>query len=220
MKLRMMAIAGIATLALGGLTACGGDDTAQATPTPKASAAATQSTPTSTSAPATPTKAASATAPADGTVDPLGAGQTTPWTVKPPKEPVTGSAVVKDLRMGVHPELGGWERIVFEFTGDAWPPGTVQYVDKAGSCASGQPIVGLKGTTILEVAFTSAQAHDNAGKPTIPTTITGPGKTILNGIQSCDFEGHVTWEFGLTGKQNFKVSTLTNPSRVVIDVKQ
>ena len=204
------------------LLACGDDKPSQPTPAPATatSAAATTTKPASTSAPATPTKPASATVPADGTVDPLGAGQTTPWTVKPPKEPVTAIAIVKDLRMGVHPELGGWERIVFEFNSDAWPPATIQYVDKAVSCGSGQPVAGLKGSSILEVAFTSAQAHDNTGKPAIPPTITGPGRTVVNGIQSCDFEGHVTWDFGLTGKQNFKVSMLPNPPRVVIDVKQ
>ncbi len=213
MKFRIVLAMAVA-ITSAAFVACNGDDKS-AQPTPAAA--------TTTSAAATTTKRAGASAaatPADGTVDPLGGGQTTPWTVKPPKEPVTGVVIVKDLRMGVHPELGGWERIVFEFSGDAWPPGTVQYVGKAVSCGSGQAVTGLKGSTILEVAFTSAQAHDNAGKATIPATITGPGKTVVNGIQSCDFEGHVTWDFGLTGKQNFKVSTLPNPPRVVIDVKQ
>jgi hypothetical protein len=211
MKLRVLLVAAVAAL---GFAACGGDDkSAQPTPAPATtSPATTRTTPPGTSA--------SATAPADGTVDPLGAGQTTPWTVKPPKEPVTGRVTVKDLRLGVHPELGGWERIVFEFSGDAWPPATVQYVGNAVACGSGQPISGLKGNVILEVAFTSAQSHGNDGNPTIPGEVNGPGKTVLNGLRACDFEGHVTWDFGLTGKQNFKVSTLTNPPRVVIDVKQ
>lgn len=144
----------------------------------------------------------------------------TPWTVKPAKEPFTGIATAKDLRMGVHPENGGWERIVFEFAGDAWPPGTVQYVDGANACASGQPIAGLTGKAILQVAFTSAQSHDDLGKPTLPGEIKGPGKTVLSGLRSCDFEGHLTYVFGLSVVEPFKVTTLSNPPRVVIDVKQ
>lgn len=224
----------IAVAAIGLLTssaACGGGDNTSNTVTPTkpgsttaasttvAATATTLVTPTvkpNSTTPASP--AAGATA--EGTVDPLGAGQTTPWVVKPSKEPVAGIATVKAIRMGVHPEEGGWERIVFEFDGSAWPPATVQYVEQALSCGSGQPVQGLKGAAILQVAFISAQAHDNAGKATIPNTITGPGTTVLNGVQACDFEGHVTWDFALTGKQAFKVSTLNNPPRVVIDVKQ
>lgn len=217
------AIVAVGVLALG--AACGDDDNASNTATPaKAATTAVASPATATTATAKPSATSpaspSASATAEGTVDPLGGGQTTPWNVKPPKEPVAGISTVKALRMGVHPEQGGWERIVFEFDGDAWPPATVQYVEQAVSCGSGQPLQGLKGGAILQVAFISAQAHDNAGKATIANAITGPGTTVTNGVSACDFEGHVTWDFALTGKQNFKVSTLNNPPRVVIDVKQ
>ncbi len=204
----------------------------RATPTGAASlpASATAATPrpaTTTAATATsPRQAATAattrppTPPADGTVDPLGAGQQTPWPVKGSADPFPGVATVIALRAGVHPELGGWERIVFEFAGTGRPPALVQFVDKAVACGSGQAVV-TQGTAVLEVAIASAQAHDGSGKATIPTTLGSPGGTVINGgVSSCDFEGHVTWDFGLNGKHNFKVSTLTNPPRIVIDIKQ
>ena len=222
MKIRTLPLAIVALGALALVSAaCGGDDNTTKTATPTTAIASPSTVATVTAKPsATAAASPSASATAEGTIDPLGAGQTTPWTVKPPKEPVAGISILKALRMGVHPEQGGWERIVFEFDGDAWPPATVQYVEQALSCGSGQPVQGLKGAAILQVAFISAQAHDNAGKATMPNTITGPGTTVTNGVQACDFEGHVTWDFALTGKQNMKVTTLPNPPRVVIDIKQ
>ena len=199
--------------------ACGDDDSTTTTPTAAgqtASATATNTAPpTATTA---PTKAP--TAPADGTVDPLGGGQQTPWDVKGSKDPFTGIATVTDVRAGVHPELGGWERIVFEFAGADRPPATVKYVDQAVGCGSGQTVA-LQGSAVLEVAITSAQAHDDQGKATAPTTLASPGGTVITGGKStCDFEGHVTWDLGLNGKHNFKVTTLTGPTRIVIDIKQ
>ena len=207
--------------------ACGDDDSSKNTPTTAAtpSSAATTAASPSSAASATATKpAASATTAAsptaEGTVDPLGAGQQTPWTVKSDPDPASGVVTVSALRTGIHPEQGGWERIVFEVTGAQRPAATIQYVTKATSCGSGQAVT-VPGDTILEVAMTGAQAHDNAGKATLPTTIPSAGGTVIaGGASSCDFEGHVTWDFGLHGKHNFKVTTLTNPTRIVIDIKQ
>jgi hypothetical protein len=81
--------------------------------------------------------------------------------------------------------------------------------------------VTLPGSALLQVAFTGAQAHNDAGQPTLEArAITGPGNAILESRQTCDFEGHVTWAIGLKGQQRFKVTLLQNPTRVVIDVKQ
>ena len=210
----------ILMLAVGLVAAC--KSTTPAVSPTAAPSAPTSPPPTATAtatAPA-PTAAATGTPTADGTVDPLGAGQQTPWTVKSNPDPLSGIVTVTALRMGLHPELGGWERIVFEFAGTALPPATIQYVSGATACGSGQPVV-VPGSAVLEVAITQAQAHDNQGNSTLPQQMAGPGGTVINsGKSSCDFEGHVTWDFGLNGKHNFKVMTLTNPTRLVIDIKQ
>jgi hypothetical protein len=204
--------------------ACGGyDDDDDATPTPAGTAAApTAAEATKTATPAaTATKPpASATPPADGTVDPLNAGDTVPVNVKSNPDPFTGQALLKDVRMGVHPEQGGWDRIVFEFQGPALPPATVQYVNSASQCGSGAAVA-LKGAAILQVRVGQAAAHDQNGNPTFAAqTIPGPGTTILEAKSTCDFEGVVVWALGIKGKQNFKVTTLQNPTRLVIDIKQ
>jgi len=203
-------------LTVGVVAACK-STTPSATPTAATSASPF---PSSSATVVAPTAVATGTPMADGTVDPLGAGQQTPWIVKSNPDPLSGIVTATALRMGLHPELGGWERIVFEFAGTALPPATIQYVSGATACGSGQPVV-VPGSAVLEVAITQAQAHDNQGNSTLPQQMAGPGGTVINsGKSSCDFEGHVTWDFGLNGKHNFKVMTLTNPTRLVIDIKQ
>ncbi len=217
--------------------ACSGDDepSATATATRPASAStvvATQSAPTS--APATATRpAASATVttpaatatpqtnfpPIEGTIDPLGFGDTIPVTIKSNPDPITGAALLRAVRVGAHPEQGGWDRIVFEFA-DTLPAGEIKYVDSASQCGSGAPVSIPGATAILEVTFQPANAHTDAGQATTPRQIAGPGGVILQAQSICDFEANVGWAVGVKSKQRFKVTRLSSPTRLVIDIKQ
>jgi hypothetical protein len=155
----------------------------------------------------------------DGTVAPQNFGGTDPVTIKSNPDPIPGNALLRDVRIGVHPEEGGWDRIVFEFAGDL-PPGRVEYVQGVFACGSGMPVQ-LRGGAVLAVRFEHAAAHTEAGQQTIArSAIPGPGETILEARQTCDFEGHVDWAVGVKGRQRFKVTLLDAPRRVVIDVKQ
>jgi hypothetical protein len=199
---RLIFIPALVVLAL--LTACGDDEVVDPTPVP-----------------ASPTTGPGATTvpPVDGTVDPLGFGGTDPVTIKSNPDPISGVAILRDVRVGAHPEQGGWDRIVFEFQ-DVLPEGTIQYVDgPVVSCGSGLPVQ-LQGGARLQVKFTPADAHNQMGQSTIPNRIIGgPGNAILESKLSCDFEAHTEWGIGVTGKQRFKVTRLTNPTRLVIDIK-
>ncbi len=215
--------------------ACSGDDDSTdgtptsiptiVAPTESATAAASatsQAAPTDT--PAATTTAEPTTPPTDGTVFPENAGSTDPFTMKSNPDPSTDTYTLDDVRVGAHPESGGWDRIVFEFkdvggVSGAHPGGTVEYVDEAAQCGSGAPVEVL-GDAILAVRFDQTQAHDDAGNSTIEdVTVDGPGNSILEAASYCDFEGVVQWAIGVPGKQNFKVTYLENPSRIVIDVK-
>ncbi|MFN8555849.1 MAG: hypothetical protein U0531_00340 [Dehalococcoidia bacterium] len=73
---------------------------------------------------------------------------------------------------------------------------------------------------MLAVQFSPADAHDAAGRQTIArAALTGPGSTILEARQICDFEAVIEWAVGVKGVQRFKVTRLSNPERVVIDIK-
>lgn len=210
-------------LAAFALVACSGDDDAPAA-TPTLPAGATATAPAASTPSASPTRAATVTTPAttppvDGTVAPEGFGGTDPVTVKSNPNPTTKVAILTDVRVGAHPELGGWDRIVFEFV-DVLPQGDIRYVTSASGCGSGEPVL-LPGTAILQVKFDAAAAHNDAGQSTIDANkITGPGNVILESVQTCDFEADVTWAIGVKSMQRFKVTTLSSPTRVVIDIKQ
>lgn len=191
------------------LVACGGDDYSP----PAASATAPDA---STQGARTP----AAFRPIDGTVAAQNPASTEPFHVKANPDPPRGIAVVEDVRAGSHSEQGGWERIVFEMRGDL-PEGDVLYATRqVAQCGSGAP-VSLKGSAVLLVTFRGTQAHDDFGRLTVDATqLTGPGKAITEAKQVCDFEGLVEWAIGVHARQRFKVTLLTNPHRVVIDVKQ
>ena len=225
------------------LVACGGKNKNK-TPTPVSTpptiVAPTSTTPAQTpsvsptSAAASPTAAPSVTGTAspDGTVPAEGFGSTDPVHLKANPEGTRADQILlKDVRVGAHPEQGGWDRIVFEFASanggpaNALPEADIEYVDGVSGCGSGLPIP-VQGGAVLRVKFTGAQAHDDQGNVTVqgqtganPPKVTGPGNSIVEAVGSCDFEGDVTWGVGVVGMQRFKVTTLTNPARVVIDIK-
>ncbi len=219
-------IAAAAAIALLLFAACSDKDEEPA-PTPEPSPTTAQATPstpkTSPTKQASPTKpaksptkpAASPTPPADGTIDALGPGSTEARTVKANPSNFTGTALLADVRAGAQ-SLG--DRVVFEFQGTGLPPGKVEYVDSVAQCGSGQPVQ-VKGDAILLVSFTQAAAHDDQGKSTFDKPkVAGPGQVVQEIVRVCDFEGHLSWAIGVTGKKNFKLTTLQNPTRLVVDV--
>jgi hypothetical protein len=125
--------------------------------------------------------------------------------------------ILTDVRVGAHPDEG-FDRIVFEFEGALPAETKVQYQGSVSQCGSGQP-VSLPGAGNLVVRFFSAQAHDNSGNSTIDsTTVDGTGASLLQAIETCDFEGVVSWAIGTDEIAGFRVTTLSNPSRVVVDI--
>ncbi|MCE7927605.1 MAG: hypothetical protein HUU14_06045 [Dehalococcoidia bacterium] len=216
----------IAPAALLVLAACS-DKEEEAEPTSRPSPVSTQAdretpkaTPTAPATPdqrATPAKASPSpsSTPGDGAIDALNPGSTTPVTVKANPSNFSGTALLKDVRSGAQ-KLG--DRVVFEFEGASLPPAKVEYVDSVSQCGSGQPVQ-VKGSAILLVTFTQAAAHDDQGKATFDKlSVAGPGPVVQEIVRTCDFEGHVAWAIGVSGKKNFKVTTLTNPTRLVVDV--
>jgi hypothetical protein len=223
---RLLSLVLVATTLAFAATACddqptsAGGTTTRSSPSPAPTGAAGPAQPSATpiAAPPRPSPTAAAGR-VDGTVAPQNFGSTDPVTIKSNPDPLRGSALLRDVRIGVHPEEGGWDRIVFEFAGDL-PPGRVEYVQDVSACGSGMPVP-LRGAAILAVRFDQTAAHTEAGQPTIARNmIPGPGETILEARQTCDFEGHVEWALGVKGRQRFKVTLLDNPRRVAIDIKQ
>jgi hypothetical protein len=77
----------------------------------------------------------------------------------------------------------------------------------------------VAGAADLEVVFEGANAHNEDGSPTISPRRFSPGLTAVKEIaQVGDFEAMVTYGIGVDRRRPIEVSTLSSPSRLVIDV--
>jgi hypothetical protein len=122
--------------------------------------------------------------------------------------------VLVDVRAGSHQ---GFDRVVFEFDG-AVPEHTVSYVDQLVEDGSGNP-VSLSGSADLEVVFQGANAHEEDGSPTISPRRFSPNLPAVKEIaQIGDFEAVVSYGIGVDQRRPIKVFTLSEPSRLVVDV--
>ena len=119
-----------------------------------------------------------------------------------------------DVRAGRHP---GFDRVVFEFQG-AVPEHHVRYVDQLVEDGSGNP-VSVAGNADLEVVFQGANAHKADGTPSVGPRRFSPVLTAVKEVaQIGDFEAVVSYGIGLDRRRPLTVSTLSGPSRLVIDV--
>ena len=119
-----------------------------------------------------------------------------------------------DVRTGRHP---GFDRVVFEFQG-AVPEHHVRYVEQLVEDGSGAP-VSVAGSADLEVVFQGANAHEEDGTPSVSPRRFSPGLTAVKEVaQIGDFEAVVSYGIGLDRRRPLTVSTLSGPSRLVIDV--
>ena len=144
----------------------------------------------------------------DGTIMEL-AGGSDSWRGEMPR--------LVAVRTGYHE---GYDRIVFEFSGDAMPSWWTEYIDRpAHECGSGEQRF-LAGDAWLEVRFNGSAAHTDAGEPTITSrdrTLKLPNMKEL--ALTCDFEATVTWVIGLASPEPYRAIELTNPTRLVIEIR-
>ena len=86
---------------------------------------------------------------------------------------------------------------------------------------SGEP-VSLAGQSALQVTMGATGLDVSSNPPretyTGPRRIPGGGGAVQELVQTGDFEAVLTWAIGVDGKPEFRVSTLTAPPRLVIDI--
>lgn len=153
----------------------------------------------------------------DGTTTEPFAGDIAPKTAEPDG---TGTAQLVGVRLGQQP---GVTRFVLEFAGEEQPGYDVQWVDgPITEDGSGNPVA-VEGDAFLQVLVQPATGFDlDAGVPTYegPTRLAGPdGGAITEAVRTGDFEALLTWVLGAGERVPFTVSTLSSPSRLVIDLQ-
>lgn len=124
--------------------------------------------------------------------------------------------VLRAVRVGRH---DGFDRLVFEFDSDGLPQWHVAYLEgPATDCGSGADVP-LAGSARLQVRFSGAHAHTEAGRPT-----SGPRRRRVDQpalrelVRTCDFEAEVTWVAGVAGRNAYRPRVLENPARLVLDI--
>jgi hypothetical protein len=133
-----------------------------------------------------------------------------------------GDAAVATLReVRTAARAGGFERIVFEF--DARVPGyTIEYQERPAECGSGAP-ASIAGAASLVVQLRPAQAHEAQGEQQVSSISrrdVQPGYDAVRQLKvTCDFEATVTWTIGIDARRPYRVLTLEDPPRLVVDVQ-
>lgn len=113
------------------------------------------------------------------------------------------------------------DRVVFEFT-EQVPGYSVSYKPKPITGTSGKEVA-TAGSAALVVRMEQASGVElgTTLKQTYtgPTRIQPPGTRLVKELaQVEDFEGVLSWVIGLDAQAPFRVSTLTSPPRLVIDI--
>lgn len=215
MGTKILAAAAAAVLLL---TACGGDDTTEPAAPQTTTAASPSPMTDDTTPPATPS-------PSEPTSRPTTGSATESWSTADVSAAFSGTVppvpTLVALRVGSHPQEG-YDRMAFEF--DELPGYQVGYRDEIVYDGSGEP-VSLPGEAFIQLVFNPAQAHDEAGNPTLAAPPVEPvtfGSAALESyVLNGDFEGYVSIALGLTAKAGFRVEhfTAANGNAVVyIDV--
>jgi hypothetical protein len=176
--------------------------------------------------------AASTTPPSSSPPTGSEAASTTPTTEAIPSDelgaftcelPITEAATVvgitnyTDVRVGTH---DGYDRVVFEFT--TGTPELILELDEPPyeQPASGFPIE-VEGERVLRLTMQNATAAGESEQPTYDGPFDfDPGFPILvDVVHGSDFEAQLAWFIGLAEESCVRVTLLTDPDRIVIDVE-
>lgn len=122
----------------------------------------------------------------------------------------TPQATLTSVTVGRHPTF---DRIVFRWN-TSTPGYRVQYTPQLVDDGSGIPYP-ILGSRFLAISFFP---HVNAATPGVPRTLTPRFPTLRQVKIRGTFEAVLTAGAGLSKRAGFRVFTLTNPRRIVIDV--
>jgi hypothetical protein len=146
-----------------------------------------------------------------------GPGEWTPNAVRGAHE-TSEIAVVEALRAARHDD---YDRFVVAFRSGVVPGYAVRYLDEQPyACGSGRTM-DVPGEAVLELRFEPAGGHTETGAATVDHSERTFGFGALREAEvSCDFEGVFTVVLGTTTRLPFRVLELSEPARVVVDLRR
>ena len=193
----------IAVVGLIGLAGCGTKTAG--------SPGAAQPPPPVTTAPSTTSPAPPATSPAPSTTAPKS-------TITSPAAPLWSppGSYLTDIRTG---QYSGYDRVAFQFSGKL-PAYTVERVKAVYRDPKGDQVP-MAGQSYLRVVFRGTSTfslHPPKDAYTGPGVLTPYYPELLTVAAAGDFEGVLSFGAGLAAQGSYHVFTLSNPSRLVVDV--
>ena len=201
------------------LAACGTDtsptsasDATTSSPSPETSETSpgTPSASPSDSPSQSPSESAESPSPAPAPDGPPFPESTDPQTAEPTGE---WDLQLVDVRVGEH---DGFDRVVLELSGTATPGWGVAWSDEAIAEGSGD-VVPLEGDHVLTISA-SGTAMPDAGSFEVPARL-GPAGDVAEVQVNGWFEGYTQVFAGVEGDERpFRVFTLTDPPRLVVDI--
>ena len=140
-------------------------------------------------------------------------------------EPVTGDAQAAETALLDRVALAGhddYDRVVFQFE-NGLPGYRVEYVEPPLREDGSGNLVRLDGEAFVVVRMEPASGFDLSVPEgemvyTGPRRIVGDGTSVVNEVvRTGDFEAVLTWAVGLDARVPFRVLTLEDPARIVVD---
>lgn len=143
---------------------------------------------------------------------PLGSADTAMKTLR---AEAPAQLLVTGVRTGSH---NGFNRVVFDLTGEGQPGWFVDYTTNPTQQGSGNPVK-YTGDTALNVNIDGTVYPFDLGMedPQIGT-VEGSGSIVTQVVSAGTFEGRSQFVIGLNGKHPYSVSVLQDPLRLVVDV--
>jgi len=139
-------------------------------------------------------------------------------TVTAPAE-IAETALLERVAVAGH---GGYDRVVFQFR-KGLPGYRVQYVEPPLREDGSGNVVNLDGNVFVVVRMEPASGFDLSVPEgeliyTGPRRIAGRGTSVVREIaRTGDFEAVLAWAVGLEARVPFRVLTLDEPARIVVD---
>ena len=132
---------------------------------------------------------------------------------------ITETALLTDVRSA---RQEGYDRVVFEFSNGV-PGYEVGYVERPVVADGSGDEVAVEGESVLRVRMEPALDADLT-QESAPRTYTGPSRfspdtaVVVELVRTGGFEAVLAWAAGIDGERPFRVTTLADPPRIVIDV--
>jgi hypothetical protein len=140
----------------------------------------------------------------------------------PADQPPGGSAVAH-LRAVRSAAQDGYDRVVFAFD-DALPGYHAEYAERPITQDGSGDAVDVHGAAVITIQMTRASGVD-LSQPSAPVVYTGPVRlrpstpVVAELVRTGDFEGTLSWAIGVRRRAAFRVTTLMDPPRIIVDVR-